>query len=238
MSRRSTVRRRIKKRGVMPSFGDIVLPVVSVAAVILLILAARQFFLNGLKTSPGISSTRAFAESPALIAEREKNNQKSELESLLPSVSNDAAEEKLSENVLTKSEDEFIAMAVATQAPAPHVSVTEKIRPSQTAAKAPAKPSTASKKTSAPKTATSTTSTSISKQWRVQIGAYTSKTGAQEAAKKVKEAGYNAIIYQNPASKHVKVWVQGGATKASAERVVEAMKKIGYKGSFVFPPAK
>ena len=79
--RRPTVRRGIKKRGILPSFGDIVLPIVSVAAVGLLVLAGRQFFLNGIKTSPGISSTRAYAEAPALIAERER---KKEEESSVP----------------------------------------------------------------------------------------------------------------------------------------------------------
>ena len=70
--RRPRVRRAIKKRGILPSFGDIVLPIVSVAAVGLLILAGRQFFINGIKSSPDMTSTRAYADSPALIAEREK----------------------------------------------------------------------------------------------------------------------------------------------------------------------
>ncbi|MBQ9594948.1 MAG: hypothetical protein IJR35_03735, partial [Synergistaceae bacterium] len=71
-TKRPTVRRGIKKRGILPSFGDIILPVVSIAAIGLLILAGRQFFINGMKTPPGISSTRAYAEAPALIAERER----------------------------------------------------------------------------------------------------------------------------------------------------------------------
>ena len=203
----------------MPSFGDIILPVVGVSAVILLVLAARQFFINGLKTSPVISSTRAFAESPALIAEREK---KSEIENILPASSEPVVSS--SENLLSKSEDEFIAMAIATQARAPQVSVTERLKTTRTST-----PTTA--KASAPKKI-------AAKQWRVQIGAYTSKAGAQEAAKKVNKAGYKAIVYQNPASKHFKVWVEGGSSKATAERVVQAMQKIGYKGSFLFPPAK
>ena len=203
----------------MPSFGDIILPVVGVSAVILLVLAARQFFINGLKTSPVISSTRAFAESPALIAEREK---KSEIENILPASSEPVVSS--SENLLSKSEDEFIAMAIATQARAPQVSVTERLKTTRTST-----PPTA--KASAPKKI-------AAKQWRVQIGAYTSKAGAQEAAKKVNKAGYKAIVYQNPASKHFKVWVEGGSSKATAERVVQAMQKIGYKGSFLFPPAK
>ena len=75
--RRPRVRRAIKKRGILPSFGDIVLPIVSVAAVGLLILAGRQFFINGIKSSPDMTSTRAYADSPALIAEREKAKEES-----------------------------------------------------------------------------------------------------------------------------------------------------------------
>ena len=249
MSRRSAARRNIKRRGVVPSFGDMILPVVGFAAVILLVLAGRQFFLNGLKTSPGISSTRAYAEAPALIAEREN---KSESDVLLPSVSEITENVQSSDNetdeLLSNSnvtENEFLAIAVATQAPAPQVNSTMKLQPVKSQTPAKAKTSTAnssnSSKSSASTAKSSSSSSSMSsmmQQWRVQIGAYTSKAGAQEAANKIKKSGYKAIVYQNPASKHFKVWVEGGATKKSAERVVTAMQKIGYKGSFAFPPAK
>ena len=51
-------------------------------------------------------------------------------------------------------------------------------------------------------------------------------------------AGYRAAVYSNPASRHTKVWVEGGPTKFYADRMVEAMKKLGFKSSFSFPPAK
>ena len=245
MSRRSTARRNVRRRGVLPSFGDMILPVVGVAAVGLLIIAGRQFFLNGFKTSPGISSTRAYAESPALIAEREN---KLESEMLLPSVSTDAAKNEIEKNENDKANehDDFIAMAVAVQAPAPQASPHVKLQTSktqnhiQTSKKISSKSTSSSvvMKTKTKSAAEKSNSSSSSKQWRVQIGAYTSRSGAQEAVKKINKAGYKATIYQNPASKHFKVWVQGGASKSSAEKVAQAMQKIGYKGSFAFPPAK
>ena len=70
MSRRTTNRRGLKKRGILPSFGDMVLPVVGVSALVLLILAGRHFFVSGIKTSPEITSTQAYADSPAIMAER------------------------------------------------------------------------------------------------------------------------------------------------------------------------
>ena len=236
MSRRSTARRNVKRRGVLPSFGDMILPVVGVAAVGLLIIAGRQFFLNGFKTSPGISSTRAYAESPALIAEREN---KLESEMLLPPVSTDAAKNEIEKNENDKANehDDFIAMAVAVQAPAPQASPHVKLQPSKTQNQIQTSKKISSKSTSSSvvmKTKTkpaaeksNSNPSSSSKQWRVQ-----------EAVKKINKAGYKATIYQNPASKHFKVWVQGGASKSSAEKVAQAMQKIGYKGSFAFPPAK
>ncbi|MDY6400030.1 MAG: SPOR domain-containing protein [Synergistales bacterium] len=239
--RRPTVRRGIKKRGVLPSFGDIILPVVGFSAVILLVIFGRQFFLNGLKSSPGISSTRAYAEAPAIIAELERKAEPEAVVKIPEPVSDEVSQAKPEDN----PEEDLFALAVAVQNPKREtaVSVQPKAKISPTASKktATAKSSSnATVKKSAAKTQTrSSGSGSVSsKQWRVQVGAYTSKAGAQEAANKIKKAGYSAIVYSNPASKHFKVWVQGGASKKAADNVVKAMQRLGYKGSFSFPPAK
>ena len=230
---RPAIRRGIKKRGILPSFGDIVLPIVSVAAVGLLVLAGRQFFLNGIKTSPGISSTRAYAEAPALIAEREKKQEKdSEVTVSVPIAEN--KNENTSLDAIVKQEISIPRAAAAVQETPPKVSQAPAKRP-QPAPKPQPKPQP--KKPEPPKKETKTSAPSP-KQWRVQIGAYTSKAGAQEAVNKLRKAGYSATIYSNPASKHHKVWVAGGPDKKSAEQVVNAMKKLGYGSSFAFPPSK
>ena len=198
------MRRIVKKHGLFPSFGDLVLPVVSVAAVGLLILAGRQFFINGLQKSPQITSTRAYADSPALIAEREQ--------------------EALIDNVL-ESGDEDIVIADIDELD----DIVEE-QPQITPPIIAQSTTTTTTKKSAP--------VPINKQWRVQIGAYGTKQAANEAAKKVRQAGYRAVVYQNPASKHVKVWVEGGPTKFYADRIADEMKKLGFKSSFSFPPAK
>ena len=242
VSRRTTARRGLKKRGILPSFGDLVLPVVSVAAIGLLIVAGRQFFLNGLKTSPGISSTRAYAEAPAIIAERERKAEaefgapsavSSDFVEITPSESNLLASSGIKEESKPESENEITAVTVEVAEVKPASAAKPK-----PAANPPAK-STAKKEETPNKTEpVKTSAVPASKQWRVQIGAYTTKAGAQEAAKKINKAGYKATVYSNPASKHFKVWVQGGADKKSAEKVAAAMQKIGYKGSFAFPPSK
>ncbi len=116
MSRRAMVRRGIKKRGMLPSFGDMVLPIVSIAAVALLVIAGRQFFLNGLKSSPGISSTRAYAEAPALMAERGEIKS-SDAEMVLSLANVPVSAEISKEPKLTETrpepQNDFLAIAVA-----------------------------------------------------------------------------------------------------------------------------
>ena len=238
--RRPTVRRGLKKRGVLPSFGDMILPVVGVMAVVLLVLFGRQFFLNGLKTSPGIASTRAFAEAPAIIAERERRAESEAVVKVAdPAPVEAQAQAKIEES---KAEDEadMLAVAVEVPKPAPAKTVSKPVPQVQSTPKtATARSSSnASVKKSSASTPAKGSATVNPKQWRVQVGAYTNKAGAQEAANKIKKAGYNAVVYSNPASKHFKVWVQGGADKRAADNVVKAMQKLGYKGSFSFPPAK
>ena len=211
------MRRGIKKRGILPSFGDLALPIVSVAAVGLLVLAGRQFFINGMQSSPEVTSSRAYAEAPALIAERERE---AEPVAAVQSVPEPEPEPEPEENMLAVAEV-ITPQPVRASAPAP--------APAKTAAK-----STSTKTTTAKKAEP----VPMNKQWRVQVGAYGTKAAAEEAAKKIRRAGYRATVYSNPASRHTKVWVEGGPTKFYADRMVEAMKKLGFKSSFAFPPAK
>ncbi len=228
--KRRDFNRGIKRRGIFPSFGDIVLPIVSVAAVCLLIIAGRQFFINGTKTSPGVTTTRAYADAPALIAEREQE------EKLMPTVANvtPSVQDK-DEGSFSQPAEEILPSVSETFAQAqPAKDVNVKAPSTSTAQKKASTSTTTAKVTPAP---AKSASLPKEKQWRVQIGAYGTKQAAQEAAKKIKKAGYNTEVYSNPASKHVKVWVYSGGGKSTADRVVEAMKKLGYKSSFAFPPA-
>lgn len=228
MSRRTTHRRSIKKRGIIPSFGDIVLPIVGVAAVGLLVIAGRQFFVNGMKSSPGITSTQAYADSPAIMAEREKTSPADatapDTRAVIP------GDNALNENTVLAVAENPVAPKIADVKPA----VSQPVKP---AAQVPAKPAPA--KAPDPKPAPLKASKlPESKQWRVQTGAYTTRASAEEAVKKIKRAGFKAKVYQNPASKHFKVWVVAGESKYQAGLVVDAMKKIGYKSAFSFPPMK
>ena len=234
--KRPRLRRVVKKHGILPSFGDIVLPVVSVAAVALLVIAGRQFFVNGMHSSPKITETRAYSEAPALVAERLKEQE--EDKSTGVTVVNEEAPVNDSENMVVAAEvvpSIVENKPVKVEAPAP-----KKTEPVKAAAPAPKKTEPVKASAPAPKKAEKpkTSSLPINQQWRVQTGAYGSRAAAQKIVDNLKSAGYNAVVYSNPASKYVKVWVAGGTTKEDAEEVAEQMKKLGHKSSFVFPPIK
>ena len=234
--KRPRLRRVVKKHGILKSFGDIVLPVVSVAAIALLVIAGRQFFVNGMQTSPKITETRAYSEAPALVAERLKEQEEDKPTGV--TVVNEEAPVNDGENMMTAAEivpSIVENKPVKVEAPAP-----KKAEPVKAAAPAPKKTEPVKAAAPAPKKAEKpkTVSLPINQQWRVQTGAYGSKAAAQKIADNLKSAGSNAVVYSNPASKYVKVWVAGGTTKEEAEEVAEELKKLGHKSSFVFPPMK
>ena len=234
--RRPRLRRGVKKHGILPSFGDIVLPVVSVAAVALLVLAGRQFFINGMQTSPKITETRAYSEAPALVAERLQEEAEDEPTGV--TVVKEEAPVKDDEHMLPAAEvvpSIVENKPVKVETPAP-----KKPEPVKAVAPAPKKTEPVKAAAPAPKKAEKPQKSSlpINQQWRVQTGAYGSKSAAKKIADNLKDAGYNAVVYSNPASKYVKVWVAGGTTKEDAEEVAEELKKLGHKSSFVFPPMK
>lgn len=237
--RRSRFRRGFKKRGILPSFGDLVLPIVSIAAVGLLVLAGRQFFINGLQTSPEITSTRAYADSPALLAEREREQEEAEENAVAPAVKDVPPITAPAKGIEVAAETIPPVKPVQT-APKPQATVPAKttLAVAQNSTPAPKANPAPKAEPEKPKTAPKVEQLPANKQWRVQVGAYPSKAAADDAAKKIRRAGYKAVVYKNPDSKHVKVWVEeAGPTKFYADRIADQMKKLGFKTSFAFPPA-
>ena len=191
-----------------------VLPIVGISALILLILAGRHFFVSGIEKSPEITSTQAYVDSPAMIAERNETPKPEEPQT--PSTPEVAEDKAVSENTV---------LAVAENKVNPRI---DDVKPVTPPVRAPEPP-----KRSAP---AKMTNLPPEKQWRVQVGAYPSKADAEKVVKQIRRAGFKARIYQNPASKHVKVWVEAGENRYQAGLMVDAMKKLGFKSSFSFPP--
>ena len=230
MSRRTTNRRGLKKRGIFPSFGDMVLPIVGVSALVLLILAGRHFFVSGIKTSPEITSTQAYVDSPAVKAERNSTPSAEKSQAQSAKVPEVKAEDKAAnENTILAVAENSVNPKISDVKPAISQTVTKQAPKSE----APKKAAPAM-----PKGQVNMTNLPPEKQWRVQVGAYPSKAQAEKIVKQIRLAGYKARTYQNPESKHVKVWVEAGENKYQAGLMVNAMKKLGFKSSFSFPPMK
>ncbi len=226
--------KKFRRRGVLPSFGDIILPVVGVAAIGLLAVAGRQFFINGLQSSPGIASTRAYADSPVLMAERERTRLRQTLETQTQNQASapENLDFKFNNNPNVTN---TLATTLATPAqPKPNLSV--KVEPVKPEPKPTPKPAQKTPPPAKPQTPTKKQTQTGS--WRVQIGAFGSKQSAQDAAKKLSSKGYKTTVYSNPGSKYVKVWVSAGNSKQDANKIVDAMKKLGYGSSYAIPPAE
>ncbi|MBR1485739.1 MAG: hypothetical protein IJ597_00605, partial [Synergistaceae bacterium] len=180
----STVRRGLKKRGVLPSFGDMILPIVGVFAVVLLVIFGRQFFLNGLNSSPGIASTRAYAEAPAILAELERSRLEAEAAAKVPETVSPVSEDVVAKSQDVKEEEDLFVLAVAVQQnKTPAVNNKAANKETVTVKSSPAqKKQTQTPAKNTTKTTQKSGSSSVSEsQWRVQVGAYTTKAGAQDA---------------------------------------------------------
>ena len=241
-----------KKRKSMFSFGDVILPVVGIMAVIMLLFAAKVFFFDSLPSSGNLYVPKVQPEEDiiqAANAQEQKQEQESEAEAGAvaeaeggrESAENSEPENFIFENSNNTANIEVTAEPInnnnnnqaASQADSKAAAVNNILRPQNDN-----KQNNSQANNKAVNNSAQYKNNNAQVLWRVQVGAYTNKAGAQEAANKIKKAGYNAVVYSNPASKHFKVWVQGGADKRAADNVVKAMQKLGYKGSFSFPPAK
>ncbi|MCR5346915.1 MAG: SPOR domain-containing protein [Fretibacterium sp.] len=219
-------RRKIRKKGFILSFGDIILPFVGIVAIGLLVVAGKLFFVNGFRPSVSVVpekipeipksfvpkaeaggeelKTPAFSPSPSPSSSEQAEKVKPENSSIVPPVSDE------------KTIPLEILAAPIKQEPVKEDPTMKKAAPEPTAPAA--KPA---RKAQGP-------------MWRVQVGAYNSKSGAKEIVSKLARSGYKATIYSG--KKYHKVWVQAGDTKQSAEAVAARLKKTGFPGSYVVPP--
>ena len=214
-------RREIRKKGFILSFGDIILPLVGIVAIGLLVVAGKVFFMNGLRPSVSIVPEKvpespmpqiSTVSVPATEARGEvafpdaPSGQPKSGPTEAPHIVAPAQEEKpLTLEITATPVAETPAKKEHTSKPVEDVDVKPASKPQ---AQGPA--------------------------WRVQVGAYGSKSGANEIVSKLAKAGYKASVYSG--TKYHKVWVQAGNTKQSAEAVASRLKKAGFPGSYVVPP--
>lgn len=259
------MRREIRRKRSILSFGDIILPFVGVVAIGLLVVAGRLFFINGLQPSPSIASTRQDLDIPdaPLVPSLPTidagtpvplpDGQSGAPRPLAPPrydimdipYGGNAPIQKPRPPEAMKQPGptpqlEVIAIPVEAAPPA-------SIRPSEGEAQDSARPKVVAIKPtpsqgtkpepSKPKQQPKPAPKKPQQQapvWRVQVGAWGTKSAAEDTVRKLAKAGYTATVFSGP--KFHKVWVQAGNTKQTAEAMASRLKKSGYPGSYVVPP--
>ncbi|MBR0220230.1 MAG: SPOR domain-containing protein [Synergistaceae bacterium] len=238
-----------KKRKSMFSFGDVILPVVGIMAVIMLLFAAKVFFFDSLPSSGGNLYVPKVQPEEDIIqaanAQEQEQKQESEAEAgavAEAEVGRESAENSEPENFIFENSNNTANIEVtaepinnnnnnqaASQADSKAAAVNNILRPQNDN-----KQNNSQANNKAVNNSAQYKNNNAQVLWRVQVGAYGSKKAAEEIIAKLAKAGYRATHFA--VSKYHKVWVQAGDTKQEAERAAERLKKLGYKGSYVIAP--
>lgn len=238
-----------KKRKSMFSFGDVILPVVGILAVIMLLFAAKVFFFDSLPSSGGNLYVPKVQPEEDIIqaanAQEQEQKQESEAEAgavAEAEVGRESAENSEPENFIFENSNNTANIEVtaepinnnnnnqaASQADSKAAAVNNILRPQNDN-----KQNNSQANNKAVNNSAQDKNNNAQVLWRVQVGAYGSKKAAEEIIAKLAKAGYRATHFA--VSKYHKVWVQAGNTKQEAERAAERLKKLGYKGSYVIAP--
>lgn len=236
-----------KKRKSMFSFGDVILPVVGILAVIMLLFAAKVFFFDSLPSSGNLYVPKVQPEEDIIqAANAQEQKQESEAEAgavAEAEVGRESAENSEPENFIFENSNNTANIEVtaepinnnnnqaASQADSKAAAVNNILRAQNNNKPAENK---AVNNNNAGAQNNNKQVNNAQVKWRVQVGAYGSKKAAEEIIAKLAKAGYRATHFA--VSKYHKVWVQAGDTKQEAERAAERLKKLGYKGSYVIAP--
>ena len=238
-----------KKRKSMFSFGDVILPVVGIMAVIMLLFAAKVFFFDSLPSSGGNLYVPKVQPEEDIIqaanAQEQEQKQESEAEAgavAEAEVGRESAENSEPENFIFENSNNTANIEVtaepinnnnnnqaASQADSKAAAVNNILRPQNDN-----KQNNSQANNKAVNNSAQYKNNNAQVLWRVQVGAYGSKKAAEEIIAKLAKAGYRATHFA--VSKYHKVWVQAGDTKQEAERAAERLKKLGSKGSYVIAP--
>ena len=236
-----------KKRKSMFSFGDVILPVVGILAVIMLLFAAKVFFFDSLPSSGNLYVPKVQPEEDiiqAANAQEQKQEQESEAEAGAEAeakAGRESAENSEPENFIFENSNNTANIEVtaepinnnnkaASQADSKAAAVNNILRAQNNNKSAENK--AVNNNNAGVQNNKQVNNAQV--KWRVQVGAYGSKKAAEEIIAKLAKAGYRATHFA--VSKYHKVWVQAGDTKQEAERAAERLKKLGYKGSYVIAP--
>lgn len=204
--------RRLKeKRSIIP-FGDIMLPVIGLAAVGLLIVGVKLFFLSG----PKIPEYK-----PMVYANAQPKNQE-EVSPVMPSVQ--VAE--VSPPTSPGGNKTVLAAPVGSKSAggSPPVKVAT-AKPSPVAAPPPPK-----KVAAPPQPAAKPLPPPANSKWGVQIGSFGTKKGAETVQQQAAKAGYRAAVTSAVVNgkTYYRVTVPAGNDRNSANSLAKTLEKAGF----------
>ncbi len=110
----------------------------------------------------------------------------------------------------------------------------KKISYNRPPAKSVPAPSKAPAKTAPPPVAPPAPRKTEGGEWRVQVGAFSTKEAAAETSRKLSQSGYKASVVSGP--KFHRVLVHAGATRQDASSLISRLAKAGFSGAFSIPP--
>lgn len=207
--------RRLKeKRSIIP-FGDIMLPVIGLAAVGLLIVGVKLFFLSG----PKIPEYK-----PMIYA-----NAQTKVPEALPPVKGavTVAESPPAASPPSAGKTVLAAPVGSKGAGASQTATTVTAKTSPVAAP----PSAASQKTKAsPQPTPKPASTPANSKWGVQIGSFGAKNSAETVKQQAAKAGYTAVVTSAVVNgkTYFRVTVPAGNDRNSANNLAKNLEKAGF----------
>lgn len=226
MSLRGT--RRFKAKGFAISFGDFMLPLIGLAAIGLLFMAGRTFFFSDFQAS---RQSIPFSVAPPDIRRAEPEEHTGGVPSEASQVFSRTAPEiiqsgaepvgghdidgayrgagsAMAEDLREENTREIVMIS------APEPEIIYEIISSQAAPPETEQPQP---------------------YWMVQIGAFSTSTGAEAALRRITQDGYRARVISE--RRWHRVLVYAGPTNRDASSLAASLGRAGYTGAFAVPPS-
>jgi len=253
--------RRFKTKGFTVSFGDFILPLVGLVAIVLLFVAGKIFLFSDLQLDsqpiPNISppdiprvtinpeATRVNAgesSSVARIAQPSSHRVASgdnlvldfgpenrPLSAVLTDGDQDGAYQSV-DNSREEIAREIIVVSPPAPMPAPTPAPTQAVTPSPTQQPRPTPAASRPAQQQVQPTGTAT------RNWMVQVGAFSTNVAADAVVEQLTEAGHTVTV-DSGRTLH-RVLVQAGPTRQDAMNLAARLAQSGFSGAFIVPPRR
>jgi cell division protein FtsN len=238
--------RRFKTKGVVRSFGDFMLPVVAVVALVLLVIAGWRFFFSGPSAlTPYTPLTQELSDGPTRRQESNQAEAGTQTHPIFPRPA-PAESAPVSSRRVLEMDPLAVPMPVEGRPYRSASSASRQTAPVSPAARTPSRPAKEQPApqraiprqvatTPAPRAVVAQTQTQTKLTgWMVQVGAFSNRAAAEAVLQRFLKAGYTAAVTSTQ-TLH-RVLVQAGSTREAAESLAARLGQSGYQGAFIVPP--